>query len=417
MAQAQCPFHKLIEPQAFQTTPVELYQLLASQPDPVWIADDTTSDGGVWAIGKREHMDFVATNPSLFSSSEKGFLYREFPEERMAFMRMLLLGMDPPEHRHYRKVVSSVFKPGAVEAMMPQMRERARAIVDRVAHRGECEFVTEVAAELPLQVICDIVGVPQEDRHDIMNWANAMVGPDDPRYNPTGKESPQAEANLFQYGMQLGEKLLADTNNKALGRRVLLADVDGDRISPDEYWAFFYILLLGGTETTRTALTNGMHQLIKHPEQMKMLQDNPSLIPTAAEEMLRFDPPITKMQRTATRDVDVGGITIRKGDRIVLVYPAPGHDPESFASPEKFDICRGQKSDLGREHRAFGVGEHFCLGHKLARAEMIAMLEQIVPRLKNPRLLAPLTRIVSAELTAAREMPIAFDPEQISKVG
>jgi len=324
---------------------------------------------------------------------------------------MLLLGMDPPEHRRYRKVVASVFTAQSIEKLMPMMRARAKAIVDRVAPLGECEFVQDVAAELPLQVICEIVGVPQHDRHDIMRWANAMIGRDDPRYNPTGTESDEAELKLFEYGMALGDKLLADSESTALGRQVLLADVDGDRISPDEFWAFFYILLLGGTETTRTALTNGLYHLIQHPEQLKALQQDPEKIPAAIEEILRFDPPITKMQRCARRDVEIGGVTIRAGDRIILVYPAANRDPTVFSDPDRFDIRRGDAVRQGREHRAFGVGEHFCLGVRLARAEMQVMLEQIIPRLRNPRLAGPMSRIASAELTAPREMRISFDPE------
>ena len=262
-----------------------------------------------------------------------------------------------------------------------------------------------------MQVICDIVGVPQEDRHDIMRWANATIGRDDPRYNPTGAESDEAEVALFQYGMQLGDKLLADTSSKALGREILLGTVDGERISPEEYWAFFYILLLAGTETTRTALANGMYQLIQHPDQLQLLRERPELIPGATEEMLRFDPPITRMQRTAQQDIEIGGVQMKKGDRIILFYPAPGHDASTFDAPDRFDVRRGLDPELGRTHRAFGVGEHYCLGHKLARAEMIAMLEQIIPRLKSPRLLGPMSRIVSPELTAAREMRIAFEPE------
>lgn len=408
---AECPFHRLIEPNTFQSTPVELYQQLAGKSQPVWIDDDAMPEGGAWAVGNREQMDFISTRPALFSSSEKGFIYRDLRGDRLVFMRMLLLGMDPPEHRHYRKVIASVFKPQAIDAMMPDMRARARSIVDKVASRGECEFVTEIAAELPLQVICDIVGVPQQDRHDIMRWANAVVGRDDPRYNPTGKESDEAEVKLFEYGMQVGDKLLADSGSTALGRQILLADVEGDRITPEEYWAFFFILLLAGTETTRTALTNGMYQLIQHPDQLALLREQPALIPGATEEMLRFDPPITKMQRTACQDIEVGGVQMRKGDRIILFYPAPGHDAALFDAPSHFDVRRGLDPELGRAHRAFGVGEHYCLGHKLARSEMIVMLEQIIPRLNNPRLLGPMTRIVSPELTAAQEMRIAFDPE------
>lgn len=409
---SSCPFHELIEPGAFQSTPFDSYQRLVDHGQPVWIEDANMPEGGGWALAKREHIDFVSRNPALFSSSEKGFIYKYFPEERLAFMRQLLLGMDPPEHRHYRKIVSDVFKPQSIDAMLPAMRERARAIVDRVAPRGECEFVQEVAAELPLQVICDIVGVPQEDRHDIMRWANAMIGREDPRYNPTGRESDEAEAQLFAYGMTLGERLLADEHSTALGRQVLLANVDGERISTDEFWAFFYILLLGGTETTRTALTNGMVQLIQQPLQLHRLQREPELIPMAIEEMLRFDPPITKMQRTAREDVRVGDVTLRKGDRVILFYPAAGRDHSVFEHPERFDIERGRHIDLGREHRAFGVGEHYCLGVRLARAEMQVMLEEIIPRLRNPQLAGAMTRIRSAELTAAQSLPITFDPER-----
>ena len=408
---ASCPFHELIEPATFQTTPFASYRRLAEAGKPVWIDDEAMPEGGAWAVARREQLDFVSCNPALFSSSAKGFIYRRLPKDRMGFMRMLLLGMDPPGHRTYRKVIAGVFKAQGIAALMPMMRSRARAIVDRVAPRGECDFVQELAAELPLQVICEMVGVPQQDRHDIMRWANAMIGRDDPLYNPTGRESEEAELRLFEYGMALGQRLLADTASTALARQVLLADVDGDRITPDEFWALFYVLLLAGTETTRTALTNGMYQLIHHPAQLERLRREPALIPGAIEEMLRLDPPVTRMQRTATRDVELGGVTIRAGDRVILFYPAVGQDEALFPCPERFDIARGEDPEFAREHRAFGVGEHFCLGHRLARAEMLVMFEEIIGRLKNPRLLGPMSRITSPELTAAREMRIAFDPE------
>jgi len=324
----------------------------------------------------------------------------------------LIINMDPPDHIKYRRVVKNAFTAKAVDALEPMMRENAKNIIDRIASKGTCEFVSAVAAEMPLFVICALTEMPPEKRQTFSRLVDIMIGMDDPELNVTREDGQMAGAQLFEIAMELAVQHKANPTKGTVLDALLNGTVEGEGLTEFEFCSFFLILIAGGVETTRTATSHGMRLLMEHPDQLRKLVEDPSLIPGAVEEILRFYPSFNYMQRTATQNVELGGANIQKGDIVRLNYPAVNHDPEIFGpDAEQFRVDRAvQMPDLRNQHRTFGVGQHFCLGSHLARKELTVMFEEIIPRLKNPRLLEPPKMLVSSFIPGIKEMKIAFDP-------
>jgi cholest-4-en-3-one 26-monooxygenase len=288
----------------------------------------------------------------------------------------------------------------------PYLRGLAKRIVDAVAHRGECEFVEELAAELPLQVICELVGVPQEDRKLIFELSNKLIGFDDPEFQNTEEDARNASAQMFGYAMKLAEKYRKEPADN-LTTALLLHEIDGEKLTELEFCSFFLLLLVAGSETTRTVTTNGMKALMDHPDQLARLAANPALVPRAVEEFVRFDPAVHYFRRTVTEDTELRGRKLKKGQKVTVWYPSANRDEDVFESPDRFDTTREKN-----EHLAFGIGEHFCLGANLARLELVVIFQEMLKRLKNPRLAAPPRRLRSNFVNGVKEMRIVFEPER-----
>jgi cytochrome P450 len=316
----------------------------------------------------------------------------------------LMLMMDPPRHVKFRRLVQRSFTPRYVEGLQAGIRELASKIVDDVIEQGDCEFVTQVASDLPLQVICEMMGVPKEDWHDIFDLSNKMIGFDDPEMGEDENDRAMASIGMFGKATKVAD-LYRDNPQENLTSYLLHREVDGEKISDIEYAAFFLLLCVAGNETTRTVTTNGMRLLIEHPDQLQRLIDDPSLIPSAVEEILRFEPAVHHFRRTATEDTEIRGRKIREDDAVVIWYPAANRDEEIFEDPDRFDVGRHPN-----EHLSFGIGEHFCLGANLARLELNAIFEQIVPRLRNPEFVGPVRRLRSNFINGTKEMRVRFDP-------
>ena len=331
--------------------------------------------------------------------------------ESLEIMRQLIINMDPPNHVKYRRVVRNAFTGKAVDALEPLMREFAKDIIDNVASRGECEFVSEVSAEMPLFIICALMEMPAHKRQTFASLVDVMIGMDDPELDVTPEDGQLAAAQIFEIAMELAASHKADPKGGTVIDALLNGIVEGESLDEFEFCTFFLILIAGAVETTRTATSQGMRLLMAHPEQHQMLIDDPSLIPDAVEEILRFYPPFIHMQRTATEDITVGGMDIKEGDLLKLFYPSVNHDPELFGDDaEAFDVTRGQRMpDLKNQHRTFGVGQHFCIGSHLARRELCIMFEEIVPRLRNPQLVASPHNLVSNFIPGIKRMDITFD--------
>ena len=414
----KCPFQfDLMNPMTHhEKLPFEAFATLRQQCPVSYQSGAPEFGGDFWAITRREDLDFVSKHPDKFSSSAN--LAHPSPggtdPESLEIMRQLIINMDPPDHIKYRRVVSNAFTPKAVEALAPIMREFARSIVDKVAARGECEFVSEVAAEMPLFVICALMEMPAEKRQKFASLVDTMIGMDDPELDVSAEDGQLAAAEIFGIAMELAASHKANPQGGTIIDALLNGVVEGEALDEFQFCTFFLILIAGAVETTRTATSQGMRLLIEHPEQHQMLIDNPALIPDAVEEILRFYPPFIHMQRTAMEDITVGGMEIKKGDMVKLFYPSVNHEAEVFGDDaEVFDITRTQRmADLKNQHRTFGVGQHFCIGSHLARKELCIMFAEIVPRLRNPKLAGAPHNLVSNFIPGIKSMNITFDPEQ-----
>ena len=296
----------------------------------------------------------------------------------------MMILTDPPRQTAYRKLVNRGFTPKSVASLEPRLRAVTRAAVDAVAARGGCDFVQDLAAMVPLQAIGELLGVPEEERGQLIEWTNAMA-------SPYGETPDAAQANLlaakdalFEYALELGARKRRDPSEDLASRLVLgevtLADDSTHRLDDVEFQMFMLLLVFGGNETTRSAISGGMLAFSEHPEQWARLLAQPGLVPTAVEEILRFVSPVANMRRTVTAPVELRGRVLEKGERVVMWYPAANRDEAVFGpTAEDFDIARDPN-----EHQAFGAGgPHFCLGAWLARLEITCMLEELLRRLPH----------------------------------
>ena len=417
----------LTDPDNFlERTPHEWFTELRNQ-DPVhW--HEGSSGAAFWCVTKWEDLRHVSRHPMLFSSQLRG---TNMPNPRMEEMMRrraaeggggpmaamakqaqegagggfpIMLMMDPPRHVKFRRLVQRSFTPRYVEGLEPHIRSLAKKIVDGVVQKGECEFVTEVASELPLQVICEMMGVPQEDRQEIFEITNRMIGFDDPELGEDQADRATASMGMYAKATKVAA-LYRENPQENLTSYLLHREVDGEKLSEIEYGAFFLLLCVAGNETTRTVTTNGMRLLIEHPDQLQRLIDDPSLIASAVEEILRFEPAVHHFRRTATQDTEIRGRQIKKDDPVLIWYPAANRDEEIFEEPDRFDVGRHPN-----EHLSFGIGEHFCLGASLARLELNAIFEEIIPRLRNPEFAGPIRRLRSNFINGVKEMPVRFEP-------
>jgi cholest-4-en-3-one 26-monooxygenase len=325
--------------------------------------------------------------------------------------------MDPPRQLKYRKIVRAAFTPSAAASYEERFRDHARNIVDRVAARGECEFVEEVAAELPLLAILELCGIPAEDRKDFFEWTNTMMFNQDPEMTDSdaiaGKEAAEAASmNVIMYAMGLAEQHKTNPKDDIIG--ALLRGHGGvEGLNDDEFVWFFLLLIAAGNESTRTITSHGMRLLMEHPDQLQYLVDNPDKIPNACEEMLRYNTAFILMRRQCVEDTEVAGKLIKKGDKVILHYHTVNHDESVFGDDAmEFDVTRAERMpDMYNQHRAFGIGQHFCLGTHLARLEVRVMFEEIIPRMRNPKLLEEIRYTRSNLVNGIKSMQIEFDKE------
>lgn len=413
-----CPHINLADPDNYVGgVPFEWLKELRAEQPVFWQATEAFKTGGYWAITKHKDLDFISKNPLLFSSFERTCMLQDIEPDQLAMQQSTLINMDPPDHIQHRRIIRKAFVPKVVDSYHARFKEIAKDIVDRVASKGKCEFVEEVAAELPLIAICELMGVPIEHRHRIFEWTNTMIGSDDPDLATTAEDAQNAMMELFMFGQQMANDYETGKAQGIEGSYIMSAlldgvDDDGEKLSADEFSTFFLILLVAGNETTRTVTSHGMRLLMDNPDQLQQLIDHPEMIPNAMEEVLRFHTAVVAFRRTATEDTKLpSGHTVKKGDNVVLYYHSASRDEEVFSDSETFDIRRQEREDVKNKHRAFGIGEHFCLGSHLARLELQVIFEEIIPRLKNPKLDQPINWLRSNFINGIKEMHITFDPE------
>ena len=281
-----------------------------------------------------------------------------------------------------------------------------------MAGRGECEFVEEVAAELPLLAILELMGINPDDRKRFFDLTNTMIFADDPDMATTEQEGHMAAFEVIQYAMELAARHRENPMKNVTGA-LLDGEFEGRPLTDDEFGWMFILILVGGNESTRTVMSHGMRLLIENPDQLQYLVDNPDRIPDACEEMLRYNTAFTSMRRTAMEDHSIGDIEVKKGDKILLHYHTVNHDENVFGEDAMtFDVTRAQRMpDLYNQLRSFGIGQHFCIGSHLARQELRIMFEEIIPRLRNPQFADSPKYVRSYFVNAIKEMRISFDAE------
>jgi len=372
--------------------------------DPVHWQEE--QDGpGYWAVTRHGDCVEINRNYEHFSSFNKGALPMEMPEEELEQQRLMMLNMDPPLHTRYRRLVNKGFTPRMVADLEQKVHRATDEIIDRVIARGHADFVTEISAELPLVVIADLLGVPNEDRHKMFDWSNRMIGSEDPEYLVTAEAAGQAAMELYAYAAALFAEKRANPHEDLMS--VLIgAEIEGERLSELELELFFLLLTVAGNETTRNLISGAMHAFFMYPDQWKRLKADRSLLRKAVEEMLRFVSPVMCFRRTATTSFELGNRTVAEGEKVVFYHVSANRDENVFENPNAFDIGRDPNP-----HMAFGGGgPHFCLGANLARLEIRVMFEHLLDRLPDIRPDGEMQRLQSKFINGVKHLPVEFDP-------
>jgi len=385
-----------------------MFTLLRAE-DPVhWTPEP---DGpGFWSITKHADLQHVNRDTEGFSAELGGITLLESStlEDGMDMRGKIMVMTDPPRHTRYRLLVNKGFTPRMIGLIEAHLGYRAELIVDQVIERGACEFVTELAAELPLQAIAEIMGVPQEERHLLFDWSNRLVGADDPEYNkdPDDKaDATMAAAELYMFASALGEARRSDPRDDVV-TRLINAEIDGDKLTSEEFELFILLLAVAGNETTRNATAHGMHAFMTYPDEFAKLRDHPELMASAVEEVLRWSSPVLYFRRQATGDVELRGKQIKAGDKIAMWHVSGNRDEDVFEDPFRFDIER-----TPNDHVAFGGGgAHFCLGANLARLELRLLFEQLVTRTHDMHLVGEVERLRSNFIGGIKHLPVEFTP-------
>ncbi|MFJ9019065.1 cytochrome P450 [Streptomyces sp. NPDC102259] len=360
-------------------------------------------DDGYWAVTRHADVRYVSTHPEIFSSYLNTAIIRfneHIERDSIDAQRLILLNMDPPEHTRVRQIVQRGFTPRAIRALEERLRNRATAIVDRArAQEGSFDFVTSIASELPLQAIAELIGVPQDDRSKIFDWSNKMIAYDDPEFAVTAEVGQQSAAEILAYAMNMAAERKQCPAHDIVS--TLVAAENEGNLNSDEFGFFVLMLAVAGNETTRNATTHGMHAFLTHPEQWELYKrERPA---TAAEEIVRWATPVNAFQRTATQDTELGGKSIRKGDRVGLFYSSANRDPEVFERPDEFDVTRDPNPHLGFG----GGGPHFCLGKSLAVLEINLIFNAIADALPDLRLVSDPRRLRSAWINGVKELRVS----------
>jgi cholest-4-en-3-one 26-monooxygenase len=358
-------------------------------------------DDGFWAVTRHADVVAVSRDSDVYSTWENTAIIRHqegATRDQIELQRFVMLNIDPPQHTKLRGIVSRGFTPRAISNLRETLADRAGQIAATALARGSGDFVTEVACELPLQAIAELLGVPQEDRRKVFDWSNDMVGYDDPEY--VG-DPAAAAAELVGYSMAMAEDRRACPRDDIV-TKLVHAQVDGDNLSADEFGFFVILLAVAGNETTRNAISHGMLAFLDHRDQWELFRaERPE---TAADEIIRWATPVTVFQRTALADTTLGGQQIRAGQRVGLFYRSANFDEEVFDQPERFDILRSPNPHLGFG----GSGAHFCLGASLARLEIDLIFNAIADTMPGISLAGDPVRLRSGWLNGVKRLPVSY---------
>jgi cytochrome P450 len=400
--------------------------------DPVHWNEGDERNNGFWSITKYADILHVSRHPELFISS-KGIagpgLRPEFVErllgsdaavaaQAQGTGNVSIITMDPPRHVKMRRLVNKGFTPRAVNALEPEIRRITNEILDAIAKQGTADFVVDVAAQLPLAVICGMAGLEKKDWPMMFELTNSVLGSSDPEYQTTVAESERGSAEaarqtammgrmrMIQYFAEVLEDRRKNPREGDLVSILLEAEVDGEKLTQQDILAFCFLLILAGNETTRNAISGGLLALCQNPEQKAKLLGDMTLMDSAVEEICRWTSPLHHMSRYVAEDTEIGGKQIKAGERVLMWYLSANRDEDMFSDPYTFDITR-----TPNEHLAFGIGEHFCLGAGFARKELKVMFEELFRRFPDIEVDGPAERLRSNFINGIKHLPVKFTPE------
>jgi cholest-4-en-3-one 26-monooxygenase len=399
----------LIDPSVYERSgaPHEQFAWLRANAPVFWHAQGGKPGWpGFWAITKLEDIAQVSRHPEVFSSARRTALFREYPDADLEVLRQVLLYMDPPRHTRYRGLVNRGFTPRMIGLLEEHIARICDSLLEDVARRGEADFVADVAAPLPAQVICELVGAPLADRERLHELSKRVLGVEDPEVGSVG-DGMRAVAEMCAYARELAARRREHPADDII-TQLLRADDAGHELTGAEFELFFALLAVAGNETTRNAASGGMLAFFDHPEQWDRLLAEPALIPTAAEEIVRWVSPVNMFRRTATRDTELAGQEIAKGDKVVVFYASANRDEEAFDLPAEFDIGRDPNPHVGFG----GGGPHFCLGRHLAALELRVLLQAVAKRMPDIALDGEVSRLRSTFVNGIKLLPVRFAPRR-----
>jgi cytochrome P450 len=387
--------------------PHEAFRILRNEAPVYWYTN--TEAQPFWAITKHADIMHIGKNPQIFANAPELIVPFEPRKDGDFNPPPTLIQMDNPDHSEFRKIISRRFTPRALKKIMHDIDRIASKIIDSLLEEGdegECDFVEKVSAPLPIAVIAWLLGVPEEDWTLLFDWTNRTIGAGDPEYQKEGEDSnataQAAMAELFTYFAALVEERRKNPTDDLI-TLFTQAEVYGRKLDPMEVITYCFIIVVAGNETTRNGTTGGMLAFIEHQDQMRKLQQDPSLLKSSVEEIVRWTSPIIQFARTAMEDTEVRGVPIKKGELVGLFYPSANRDEEVFDRPYEFDITRRPNRHLG-----FGTGEHFCVGAHVARLEMEMAYRTLIPRIAEIELAGPPERLYSNLVGGVKHLPIRY---------
>jgi len=399
----------------------EIFSELRKEEPVAW-CPETEEGTGFWSITKYDDIQFVSKNPKLFSSDRvHGGI--TFPSQESRRLRNIsrskgvqnkfkdlnileagdsMIQMDPPVHTKHRHMVAPGFSPKRLSNLTPHIRERCVDILDQLAGTGECEFISSVAAELPIQMLAELFGVNQEDRTKLLGWSNVIIGGDDPDMRLDTDHVVTALTELYQYALDLHQKRREEPGDDLISM-LANTEVEGKLTSINDYVSAFILLIVAGNETTRNSISGGVLALSQHPEEKQKLLNDPSIIANAVDEIIRWVHPVIYMARTALEDINLGDQNIKKGDRLVLWYMSGNRDEDKWEDPFSFKVTRE-----GPRHLSFGYGQHLCIGWRLAEIQLTVCIEEILKRFPDFEVKGEVKRMRSNFLNSIKHMNVHY---------
>jgi cytochrome P450 len=409
----------VFDPRVFtRGIPHDSFRTLRDETPVVWQdeheVDDWPAGPGYWAVTRYRDVRAVLRDPAVYSSWLGATQIRDPEPDDLDFIRRMILNMDPPEHSRIRRLAAAVFTRRRLERFTEQITARADALLDAVAGRGRCDLPVDVTDDFPLANLAELLGVPAADRGLLLKWTNRVIGYQDPEHaevvrgadgRPVNPRSPAMLRDMFDYAHRLARHKRAHPADDLMTSLATASLDDGRPLTEEELAMFFFLVVIAGNDTVRSALPGGVLALLEHPDAYRRLREDPSLVPGAVEEMLRWHPPVLSFRRTATRDTELAGQRIAKGDKVVVYHASAHFDERVFPDPHRFDITR-----TPNDHLAFGQGPHLCLGAHFGRLQMRIFFTRLLTRLPELELDGPPVHLSSNFINGVSHLPVRWTP-------